>query len=415
MWLLKSILRQFVRNGRLTLIDAEGREHLFGGKKPGPVVTMRLHDPKLHWQLAMNPELVAPEAYMDGTLTFENGATVHEFLRLFSINQDYLSAHPAQTVVNTGYRALRRWHQNNMPGRSKQNAKHHYNVKEDVYRLFLDERMQYSCAYWRDPENETLEDAQLAKLRHIGAKLQLRPGMKVLDIGSGWGGLAIFLAETFDVEVMGVNPATEQLAAARRWAEAKGLSGRVKFVEKDYREIEGEFDRIVSVGMFEHVGYRFYDAYFRKVFSLLKPDGFMVLHSIGRMSPPGITGPFLNKYIFPGGYVPAISEVFAATERNRLWVCDAEVLRLHYGYTIREWYNRFQANRDKAIELMDERFVRMWEFYLAAVELGFVHGSNMVFQLILARQRDAVPIVRDWIEETEKQLRQGSLLVDAAQ
>ncbi|MBZ8134528.1 cyclopropane-fatty-acyl-phospholipid synthase family protein [Afifella sp. IM 167] len=414
MWLLKSILRSFVRNGHLKMIDADGREHHFGGKFPGPDVTMRLHDKALHWQLAVNPELFAPEGYMDGTLTFEEGATVKDFLGLFSVNRDYLAGHPAQTVINGAYRALRRWHQYNPLWKAKENAKHHYNVKEDIYRLFLDERMQYSCAYWRDPENETLEQAQLNKLRHIGAKLDLKPGMRVLDIGSGWGGLAIFLAQTFDVEVTGVNPATEQLAAARRWAEAEGLSGKVTFIESDYREITGQYDRIVSVGMFEHVGYRYYDAYFRKVFELLKPDGFMMLHSIGRMTPPGSTGPFLHKYIFPGGYVPAMSEVFASLERCGLWVDDAEVLRLHYAYTIQCWFDRFMANRERAVEIMDERFARMWEFYLAVVELGFVHGSNMVFQLILSRERDAVPITRDWIHEAEVRLEQGGKLSVAA-
>jgi cyclopropane-fatty-acyl-phospholipid synthase len=301
------------------------------------------------------------------------------------------------------WRALRRWHQANPVATAAQNARHHYDVSTDLYRLFLDDQMQYSCAYFRDPEHDTLEQAQQYKLIHIAAKLALKPGMRVIEIGSGWGGLAIHLAKHHGVHVVAINVSPEQIKVARENAAAAGVSNLVEFREIDYRNVEGQFDRVVSIGMMEHVGVAHFDEYFGKVRELLTDDGYALIHYIGRMSQPGTTGPFIRKYIFPGGYSPALSEVAASTERCGLWNADTEFLRLHYYYTIKHWRQRFAQNRDKAVAIYDERFARMWEFYLAAVELEFLHGSHMVMQLLLSKTRDAVPIRRDFIFDAERQ------------
>ena len=263
--------------------------------------------------------------------------------------------------------------------------------------------MQYSCAYFRDPERDTLEDAQRYKLIHATAKLALKPGMTVAEIGSGWGGFAIHLAKATGARVVGINVSPEQIRISRERAQAAGVADRVEFRELDYRQLDGQFDRVVSVGMMEHVGIAHFDSYFAKIRSLLKDDGYAFIHCIGRMSPPGTTGPFIRKYIFPGGYSPAMSEVFAATERNGLWVADIEVLRLHYYHTIRHWRRALRAKPRTRGAIYDERFCRMWEFYLAAVELEFLHGSHMVFQMLAAKTRDAVPIRRDFMLDAERQ------------
>ena len=397
MRLLSHLLTRFIRNGTLRLYDADGGLHTFGGQGEGPVVTVRLHDKTLPGKLFRNPELKAAEAYMDGTLTFEDGSTCHDFLYLFSINRGGLGAHPVQKALRAAWRRLRALHQHNPLGRAAEHAQHHYDLSTDLYRLFLDDDLNYSCAIFENPETDTLEQAQQAKLRRMTAKLRLEPGMRVCDIGSGWGSAAIHMARHADVHVTGVNVATEQNATAKSRVEAAGMTDKVAFKDLDYRQLTGTFDRITSIGMMEHVGVGHFDAYFGKIKELLSDDGFAFVHCIGRMSPPGTTGPFIRKYIFPGGYVPALSEAFAATERCGLWVADMEVLRLHYYHTIRHWRLRFAANRMKAAQLYDERFCRMWEFYLSAVELGFLHGSNMVFQLILSPKRDAMPIIRDYM------------------
>jgi cyclopropane-fatty-acyl-phospholipid synthase len=400
--LLTGLLNKFVRNGTLRLYDAAGTLHVFGSKAPGPDVTVRINRPGLETKLFLNPELNAGEAYMNGGLTFENGATIHDLLMLFSVNRAGLAGHGSQKFIRKLWRALRRWHQSNPVGTAAKNARHHYDVSTDLYRLFLDDQMQYSCAYFRDPENDTLEQAQHYKLVHIAAKLNLKPGMRIVEIGSGWGGLAIHLAKHSGASVLAINVSPEQIKVARENAVAAGVADRVEFREIDYRNVEGQFDRVVSIGMMEHVGIAHFDEYFGKVRNLLKDDGYALIHFIGRMSPPGTTGPFIRKYIFPGGYSPALSEVSAATERSGLWNADTEFLRLHYYYTIRHWRQRFAANRDKAVTIYDERFCRMWEFYLSAVELEFLHGSHMVMQMLLSKTRDAVPIRRDFIVDAER-------------
>ena len=396
MRLLTRLLRTFVRAGTLKLIDAHGTVHTFGGD-PGPIVTARIHDSRLQTRLALNPELAAGEAYMDGTLTFEEGSTVHDFLLLFSANRTGLGAASSQKFIRQYWRAMRRRHQANSVARAAANARSHYDIPNELYRLFLDEGLNYSCAFFRDPEHDTLESAQAAKLARATAKLGLRPGMTVAEIGCGWGSFAVHLAKTTRARVTAINVSPEQLRVARDTAVREGVADLIDFRECDWRTLDGRYDRVVSVGMMEHVGIGHFDEYFGAVRRLLTDDGYAFIHCIGRMSPPGTTGPFIRKHIFPGGYVPALSEVFAATERTGMWVADMEVLRLHYYYTIRCWRTRFAANRDAACALMDERFCRMWEFYLSAVELGFLHGSNMVFQLLLSAKRDAVPIVRDFM------------------
>jgi cyclopropane-fatty-acyl-phospholipid synthase len=398
---LSRLLTKFIQHGTLRVIDADGVAHTFGGHSPGPDITARISDRKLYNKLFLNPELYAAEAYMDGTLTFEHGTTIRDFQLLFSVNRASLYSYGTQKLMHRVWRALKRWHQANPVGTAAKNARHHYDISDDLYRLFLDEDMQYSCAYFRDPQNDTLEEAQHNKLIHATSKLALGPGMSVVEIGSGWGGFAIHMARETGARVVAINVSPEQIRVSRERAAAAGVADRVEFRELDYRNLTGQFDRVVSVGMMEHVGIGYLGKYFMKVRELLKPDGYAFIHSIGRMK-PGTTGPFIRKYIFPGAYVPTLSETFAAVERSGLWVADAEILRLHYAHTVRHWRERFARNREAAKTIYDERFCRMWEFYLAAVELEFVHGSHMVFQLLLSRTRDAVPITRDFMFEAER-------------
>ena len=403
MWPLSNLLETFVKKGRLTVIDVDGSSHMFGSGEDGPSVVMRLHDKALRWKLFFNPELQAAEAYMDGGLTFEDGSDCYDLLTLFSINRGPLASHKVQGLLRRGWRAMRRRQQQNDVERAKRQARHHYDLSTELYKLFLDENLTYTCAFYRSPD-DTLEEAQAAKLTRVIAKLGLKPGMSVVELGGGWGTLAILLAKE-GVNVTSVNVSPEQRKIAKQNALKAGVAKRIDFVQKDYREVSGQYDRVVSVGMMEHVGIGHFEEFFGQVRALMKPDGYAFIHSIGRMTQPGTTSPFFRKYIFPGGYTPALSETFAELERQGLWVADMEVLRLHYYYTLRDWRKRFAANRDKARELYDERFCRMWEFYLGAAELGFLHGSNMVFQLLLARERDVVPLDRNFIVEAERKMR----------
>jgi cyclopropane-fatty-acyl-phospholipid synthase len=394
------MMKSFVRVGTLKVIDAEGRTHIFGGRAPGPDVTMRLTDPTLYRSLFFNPELAAGEAYMDGRMSFEN-STLRDFLTLFSVNRLSLGSYPLQKVLKRISRGLKRFQQANPIGKAQRNVAHHYDIGNDFYRLFLDRGMQYSCAYFTSDDN-TLEEAQQNKLRLIASKLDLKPGQKVLDIGCGWGDMALYLGRMADVKVVGVTLSKEQCKLANEKAKNLGLADRVRFELRDYRDLTERFDRIVSVGMFEHVGVHHYGEYFAKVNEMLTDDGVMLLHSIGHMSPPGTASPWLRKYIFPGAYSPALSEVFTAVEQNSLWVADLEFLRLHYAKTLAHWEQRFQANRAKVAEMYDERFCRMWEFYLISAEMMFRTGSQLVFHMQLAKKRDAVPIVRDYITDTQR-------------
>ncbi len=403
MRLLSHLLSRFVEKGALTVITAKGQRFVFGSGIEGPKVTVRMKDQKLERDVFFNPELVAAEAYMDGRLEFEDGSGVFDLLLLFSVNRKGLGSHPVQQALRKAWRSVKRFQQANPVGKAKENVSSHYDHPAEFYRLWLDETMAYSCAYFDYPD-QPLADAQRAKFRHVAAKLKIEPGMKVLEIGSGWGGLSIYLAKHCGARVTAINVSPEQLAESRRLAEAAGVGHLIDFREVDYRNLDGKFDRLVSIGMMEHVGVNHFDEYFTQIRELLAPGGFALVHAIGRMSPPGTTAPFIRKYIFPGGYVPALSEVFASTERTHLWVADMEVLRLHYYWTIRAWRHAFMARYGEVEGMMGARFARMWDFYLSAVELGFLHGSNMVFQLLLSERRDDVPVQRNYMFDGERAL-----------
>jgi cyclopropane-fatty-acyl-phospholipid synthase len=395
------LLNRLIRLGRLVVIDANGRTHVFAGSE-GPSVTVRLHDKALHWRLFWQPELSAGEAYMAGTLTIEDG-TVYDFLDLIGRNFEATGNQPLNLQTNWIDWMLRRLHQFNPARRARRNIAHHYDLSGALYDLFLDADRQYSCAYFRNP-GDSLEAAQEQKKRHIGAKLLLEPGMTVLDIGSGWGGLGLYLADKAGAKVTGITLSTEQLGVSRHRADEAGLGEQAEYFLRDYRDQTGVFDRIVSVGMFEHVGIDHFDAFFATVRDRLADDGVALLHTIGRVEGPGVTDPWIRKYIFPGGYVPALSEVVSAIEKAGLWVTDVEVLRLHYAETLRHWRRRFSANRDKVQALYDERFCRMWEFYLAASEISFRYMKNTVFQIQIAKRQEAVPLTRDYLDRAECRL-----------
>ncbi len=397
---LYRLLTDLIRTGRLTIVDAAGRTHTFGPGEVGPYVTVRFHDPLLPLRILLRPSLALGEAYMEGTITVEEG-TLRDLLHLCTTDLQAIDRHPIGALRGELDRVLRRLQQDNRLGQARANIAHHYDLSGALYDIFLDRDRQYSCAYYQTG-TETLEEAQEKKKRHIMAKLLLEPGMRVLDIGSGWGGLALEMARTAEVDVTGLTLSQEQFAAAGERAVAAGLSSRVRFAKRDYREEQGTYDRIVSVGMFEHVGVAHHRSYFDTLRQRLNPEGVALVHAIGRASPPGSTDPWLRKYIFPGGYCPALSEVLAAVERSGLWVADIEILRLHYAETLRHWFERFEANRDRAKAIYDERFCRMWEFYLATCEAAFRNGPMMVFQLQLTRRRDAVPLTRDYIADRKR-------------
>jgi cyclopropane-fatty-acyl-phospholipid synthase len=397
--LASHFFRHLIRVGTLTVIDADGKTHRFAGA-PGPAATIRLHDRALHRRLPLNPYLAAGEAYMDGTLTVENG-TIYDALDLAGRNGAAADSYPFQRLQTGLHRLLNVLHTYNPVGRAQRNVAHHYDLSGALYDLFLDGDRQYSCAYFAT-DNDSLEVAQDNKKLHLASKLLLKPGQKVLDIGSGWGGLGLYLARLAGVDVTGVTLSVEQQKVSQARVRAAGLGDRVRFHLRDYREETGRYDRIVSVGMFEHVGAGHYLEFFTKARELLADDGVMLLHSIGRRGRPEPINPWIRKYIFPGGYTPALSEVLSAVEKVGLWVTDIEVLRLHYASTLREWRRRFAANRDKIRALYDERFCRMWEFYLAGSEVSFRHLGNMVFQMQLSRRVDSAPLKRDYIADFER-------------
>ena len=396
MWLklLDHGLGALVSEGDLVLCLPDGSRRRYGDGT-GRQVVVHLHDPALVRRLVRNPALAVGEGYMDGTLTVE-GDDLHGLTGLGTravAARRGAAWHRAAALMR---QALRSVEQFNPAARARANVAHHYDLSGALYDLFLDSDRQYSCAYFTRPDM-TLEEAQAAKKAHVAAKLLLRPGMRVLDIGCGWGGLALDLARNHGVEVLGVTLSREQHQAACARAQAEGLADRAVFRLMDYRDVTGQFDRIVSVGMFEHVGVPQYRAFFDTLRGLLTDDGVALVHTIGRAPPPGSTNPWISKYIFPGGYVPALSEVMAAVEREGLWQTDIEIWRLHYAETLRHWLARFEANLDKAQVLYDARFCRMWRFYLVACEQTFRLNRQCVFQLQLARKQDAVPLTRDYL------------------
>jgi cyclopropane-fatty-acyl-phospholipid synthase len=401
--LLLIFLRKFIRRGSFKVTLANGATHIFGDGSGSPVA-VRFATKAAQRQIFLDPEMKLGEAYMDGTFVVEQGSIADVLAVL--LRQERIGGTAANWAwLPRLFRHLfRRLQQHNPRSRSRSNVAHHYDLDGRLYSLFLDGDRQYSCAYFESAD-QSLDDAQLAKRRHLAAKLRPPPGGKVLDIGCGWGGLALYLAEIAGAKVTGITLSQEQFQIAQNRALERGLTQDTDFRLIDYRDVEGTFDRIVSVGMFEHVGVGFYDTFFGKCRQLLADDGIALLHSIGRSSPPGITNPFIAKYIFPGGYIPALSEVLPAIERAGLIVADVEVLQLHYAETLKAWRERFLAHRDEAVRLYDQRFVRMWEFYLACSEMAFREGDMVVFQIQMTKRKGITPATRDYIAREEARLR----------
>ncbi|MBB4256916.1 MULTISPECIES: cyclopropane-fatty-acyl-phospholipid synthase family protein [unclassified Bradyrhizobium] len=398
--LLRRFLSQFIRRGTMTVTASRGSKFTVGDGTGEPVA-VRFVTAEAERKILVNPELGLGEAYMDGEFVVERG-TIADALAIL-LDQPDLLPQWAKPWWRLRY-LTRHLKQFNPRSRSRHNVAHHYDLDARLYSLFLDADKQYSCAYF-ETQDATLDDAQLAKKRHIAAKLLVRPGQRVLDIGSGWGGLGLYLAEIAGADVTGVTLSSEQLQLANARAAEKRLTGSARFLLQDYRDVEGPFDRIVSVGMLEHVGARFYDTYFQRCAELLSENGIMLLHAIGRSQGPDSTNPWIAKYIFPGGYIPALSEVLPAIERAGLLVCDIEILRLHYAETLKAWRERFMARREEAVQLYDERFALMWEFYLAACEMTFRKQAMMNFQIQLTRRQGVVPMTRDYMPREEARLR----------
>ncbi|MEM7237576.1 MAG: cyclopropane-fatty-acyl-phospholipid synthase family protein [Pseudomonadota bacterium] len=394
---LPKLFRAAVKTGDLTLIGPDGAEQRFGDGT-SPRIRIRLADPSLDWKIFLNPELKAAEAYMDGGLVVEDGG-IDAFIALFFLNKRHFDLSPGQIFWKGVARRFRRAMQHNPIARARQNVAHHYDVGNEFYRLWLDRDMQYSCGYFDGTAD--LETAQTLKKRHIAAKLALSRGQRVLDIGCGWGGMALYLASVADVDVTGITLSQEQLSVAQARAKALGLEDRCRFELRDYRNVTETFDRVVSVGMAEHVGVGHLDEYFLGVRDRLAPNGVALIHAITSKAPPGITGAFLRKYIFPGGYAPSLSETYGSIEKSGLWTLDCEIWRMHYADTLRAWWDRFQAVRPAVVEMYDERFARMFEVYLASCDCVFRHGPSCVFQIQLGRERDGVPLTRDYIAEAK--------------
>jgi cyclopropane-fatty-acyl-phospholipid synthase len=405
-YLLKHLVHEGTRGGELRLITADGKETVFG--RGTPQVAVRLHRKSLEWILGLMPNVKIGEAYMDGTLTIERGSLA-DFLAILLSNYEAVQQRPFFRFLDwLNGRAFwpRQW---NPPRRARKNVAHHYDLPDDLYSLFLDADRQYSCGYFTDPDN-SLAQAQQDKKRHIAAKLLLdRPGLKMLDIGSGWGGLALYLAREGNCRVHGVTLSTRQYQISRQRAQAAGLAKVCRFDLRDYRQETGPYDRIVSVGMFEHVGKKNYDEFFTRFRDLLAEDGVGLLHSIIRLDTPRPINAFIRKYIFPGADIPALSEIMAPIERSGLYVTDVEILRLHYAETLKRWAQRFKARRQEAVARHGEAFFRMWEFYLVSCEMGFRYGRLAVAQIQLSKRLETVPWTRDYMAEAENRAQKALL------
>jgi cyclopropane-fatty-acyl-phospholipid synthase len=411
--LLDRVMERIISKGVLTIMHADGRKHKIGTATPGfPEVCVRFADDKVARQLVLDPRLGAGEAYMDGRLIIEKG-DIMQLAFLLRANKPYEQGgtlHRKGLLARLLDHAAAARNSVNQQASAKSNVAHHYDIGNALYQLMLDpEHMQYSCAYW-PRDDMTLGEAQTAKLAHIAAKLALQPGQRVLDIGCGWGGMAIYLARNFDVSVTGITLSEEQLALARTRAAAAGVGEDVQFELVDYRDLPARgihYDRIVSVGMFEHVGRPQFETFFRAAANLLTDDGVMLLHTIGRMGVPGSTDAFTRKYIFPGGYIPALSETLAASEKARLIANDIETLRLHYARTLRQWYAKCITQQSEIEAMYDARFFRMWAFYLAGATSAFENGGMCNYQIQYSRNRHTLPLTRDYLAENEGLLPGG--------
>jgi cyclopropane-fatty-acyl-phospholipid synthase len=407
MWvrIFDKFLRHLIRDGDLTVTFADGHVRRYGNGK-GPAVAITLHDAHLPRRIVLSPDMAVGEGYMDGRLTIEDD-DVHGFLSL-AIRNISAQGQPWYRRPLEGLRRLkRRLDQFNPVARARANVAHHYDLSGELYDLFLDEDRNYSCAYFRDP-SMTLEEAQEAKKRHIAGKLLIEPGMKVLDIGCGWGGMGLTLARDYCAEVTGVTLSEEQHAMANARAEKAGLSDKARFHLMDYRDVEGQFDRIVSIGMFEHVGVPHYSEYFKIVRELLDDNGVALIHSIGRIGPSSTNNAWINKYIFPGSHVPTLTEAVGYVDHHAMVISDIEVLRTHYAHTLDKWYNNFTASNQKIDLTKDERFVRMWKFYLASMATSFRHGRLLVYQIQLSKKFLSVPITRDYLYQTSNPVRKSA-------
>ncbi|MDX2222512.1 MAG: cyclopropane-fatty-acyl-phospholipid synthase family protein [Rhodospirillaceae bacterium] len=390
------VFTNLIRTGALTVIDADGVTATYRGRAPGPTATMRLHDPALGRRIVLDPEMAVGEGYMNGTLTIEDGGTLYQFLDV--IYGNYINA-PRTGVFGAILglqRTLRRWASRNPIARSRTNVAHHYDLKDELFDLFLDADRQYSCAYFAMPDM-TLEQAQAAKKAHIAAKLLLTPGLRVLDIGSGWGGLGLTLARDFGADVTGVTLSDNQHRVSNARAAEAGVADRCRFMLRDYRNETGRYDRIVSVGMYEHVGLRNARDFFAQVARLLTDDGVAMIHTIGKFRDPGPIPSWTDKYVFPGAYVPTLSEMAPAAEAAGLYLTDVEILRLHYAETLRHWRERFYASRAKVEAMYDARFFRMWDFYLTGSEVAFRQGEIMNIQMQLEKRQGTVPLTRGYM------------------
>jgi cyclopropane-fatty-acyl-phospholipid synthase len=418
MWLLDKMLSRLVCKGRLVVTDHDGREYAYG---PGPSadspepIRIRLTDKGAAAHIARYPQVGAGEAYMDGRLVVEPPHDIRDLVLFVTDNgEDDHEAHfrPRGPLRQLAFRVASKVDSYNNQRAARRNAEHTYNLTRRLYELFLDEDRQYTMAYYRDT-GHSLEQAQLDKKAHIAAKLYLQPGkssgMKVLDVGCGWGGLALYLHKHYDVDVLGVALAPDQIEFCNERAKAAGVSNRVRFELMDYRDVEGQFDRITSVGLLEHVGTPQYPAFYEHTFKLLKPGGVMFSHCCGRARGPGVTDAWTRKYIFPGGYIPALSELVTESEKAGWQVMDVEAMRFHYSHTLEEWYRRTQLHREEITALYDERFYRMWEFYLAGAEQAFRHGGMVNWQLQYVKRRDAIPMTRDYIHEESARLRASDI------
>jgi len=404
---LETLLRSTIQRGRLTVHGGGARPIVVGDPATGPDIAVQIAGPKVATRVALNPDLALGEAYMDGTLTVESD-DLDGLFELIGLN---LHNRPRSSpLVEAWSRRRDRRAADQKPEAAARNVAHHYDLCEALYRLFLDPQMQYSCAYFERPEAD-LAEAQQAKMAHIIAKLDVQPNHRVLDIGCGWGGLALEIARTCQARVTGITLSRQQLEVARQRAVHEGLADRVNFELVDYRDVAGSFERIVSVGMFEHVGPKHYRAFFDAVSDRLTPDGAALIHSIGARSDGGGSNAWMRKYIFPGGYIPTLSETLAAVEQTRLWVTDVEVLRLHYAHTLDRWLDRVRAERAAVAAMYDERFFRMWEFYLASCAMSFRHGDLMVMQVQLAKRVDTLPITRSYMGEAERRLRSPAIAI----